>query len=376
MTDKRLYTQPFQEVVQATENTAQSVRLLKEGILSSGPAQVENIGPDAPTRTLTAQFSGQYARLTALEYEELANASSIDVVPFYQVGGGDDPTDRYVAIQSADRNAGHPATNKVQRVDLEISPIGSKRSHKRAVRTSPTDVDTPFASAGAAEVVINAAFRNPFWWEPVAGTLESATIQRFEDGQEDDLAVLDATEPSFADPVLVYDIPYRFEYAGDVAVWDGRTATKTDADGNVQWQRVFSTTHDWVNDAVIETKQLRLRFEEGAEIEASLWNESNGAYETTSLGTSDWRLDAFNITRNGLERVDGYVRLFDTTNTSNKYTLNFSAKRGYDTILFSTRPDEGSVPQGVIDRLDPIAHESATDPRGDQDLVTREEVGL
>jgi len=396
MTDRLLYNLAVPETAQADQRQQQAQQLLSEGILGSGPAAVEAISADAGSRTLVGQVSGPLAPLTADEFEELFGAGGIEVVPYFQRGPDTGSEDGYYALENVDVKPEHPADERIQRFDGSLERRGSRRSHRRSLLTNPTTEDNPFGSASTEEIGIPARASKVQWYNSADGSLEAATVQRTESGEHDDVDVYDATEPSFSAPTLVYDVAYRHEWPVDVRVWDtyGRSkyresvvdsTTVGTASVNssmvsetreaVQWQRVFTSDHDYRSTPVLENDLLRLEFDEpGQKLRAYRWDDAEELYDRVQLGQSSWRLFDLDITRIGVERIDGQAEFEDTSNPGTTHNLNFSLKRGYTDALWLNPDNEGSIPGGLKTRLDPIAHDSDQDPAAIADVIERTEL--
>jgi hypothetical protein len=376
-----LYALALPRQVQLRQRGLQARELLAQGILQAGPAAVESISTGAGERTITGRVTGKFAALTATEFEELFAAGGIDVVPYY-APSTEAVRDRYVALSDAETEAAHPTEPRVQRVDGRVTTEGSRQSHFRDVATTITTVDTPFGSGGIAGVGIPATASKVRWYNPDNGSLADATVQSTVTGEHGDVEIYDAGEPSFADPTLVYDLPYADEWPHDVRVWDSRgeaskTATET-VDGEdrtaVQWQRVFATDHDYVGVPLLDSDHLRLYLDESNGLSAEQWDTGSSSFGSAALGVSSWELWDATITRIGLERVDAQLRFEDSDNPGTRHSLNVSVKRGYETALVWNPANEGSVPQGLIDLLDPIAYDGDQDPRAVAGITERSEV--
>ena len=399
MSDRLLYNLTVPQSAQLSQSQRQRRELLAQGVLSSGPAQVESISADASTRSLVGRARGRFADLIAREFEELFGNSAIQAVPYFERGADTGDVDGYYALENVSTEPAHPVEPRVQRFDGSLTKQGTRRSHLRIVRTASTTESNPFGSASTEEIGIPTRARTEGripvrWYNESDGSLEAATVQRTVTGEHDDIDILDATEPSFDSPTLLYDVAYRHEWPVDVRVWDDRdgpkvyrgdgaatvgNATVGDATVNgdteaVRWQRVFATEHDYSGIPIVENDRLRLEWDEGYALRAYRWDTGTQGYDRVSLGSTDWRLLDVNIRRIGVERVDGQAEFRDEANPSTTHNLNWSSKRGYDDILWLNPDNEGSVPADLVTRLDPIAHDSGQDPAAVANVLERTEV--
>jgi hypothetical protein len=220
---------------------------------------------------------------------------------------------------------------------------------------------------------------------------------RTETGQHDDVDVYDATEPTFSSPALVYDIEYRHEWPVDVRVWDDydrsrRVATRDSGDevgtatvgsatvGSatvaevVAWQRVYRSDHDAQGTLVLENDLLQVALDEGrGRLVAKRWDDADGQYTRVQLdASSDWRCVRADVRHIGVAAGDAQLTFSDDNADRN---VNASLKRGYADLLLTKPDNEDSLPSGLTDRLDAIAHDSDRDPGAVADIVPKSEVG-
>jgi len=399
MTDRLLYNLAIPEQAQLSQSQRQARQLLTQGTLGTGPGAVEDISGDPPGQTLAGRVAGKHAELTAREFEELFSADAIEVVPIFERGADTSREDRWVALEDVDVNPAHPTDSRVQEFDGSLRTKGTRRSHWRVVLTNPTTEDNPLGSASNEEIALSGRARRVQWYDRSTGDLEDASEQRVIEGEHDRLAVYDATDPSFDGPTLIYDLAYRHEWPVDTRVWDDYGRSKLDevtvSDGAtvgsatvgsatvgtgvettaVQWQRVYEPSHDYVGRPVLENDILRLRPDgPRGKLRVYRWNAADEHYDRVQLGGSDWRLIDWNTKRIGVERIDGQAEFEDQSNPGTTHNLNWSLKRGYGDVLWLNPDNEGSVPSGLTDRLDPIAHDSDQDPAAVADVIKRSEV--
>jgi len=369
----------------------QSKRIASEGALTSDVPAVQSISADAGAETVAGVLGGQGAELTSAELEQLFGASGISVIPYF----GDKPNpskDGYYATEDITVDQPVASQNNLAKFDGKLIKKGTRRSHRRAVLTAPTDVDNPFASASTEEVGIPARASDVQWYDRRnTGTTETASIVRTVVGQHDDIAIYDVSDSSFTGPALIYDVPYA-DWPADVRVYDDRNnprrktvsvsgpavGSATVGDSTVgreqsfpAFQRVYRTDHNAVGTLRIENDRLQVALnEDRGRLIARRWDESDGQYEPVQLDvTSDWRLERADVRYIGLEGVEARLRFGDGTAT---HRFDAALKRGYDDVLFVNAPNAGSAPSGLTTRLDAIAHDSDRDPAGTADIVARE----
>lgn len=375
MTNKLLYAITVPTDVQTRTASDRRKELSKQGVLASDVAATESIAPQPGEQALSGQVHGQFAPLIATMLEELFS-SSIETVPF-AARSGTGATDGYYALDQLGTDLPDGRSERVQSFDGTLTFIGTDRSFWRAVATTVNTIDTPFGSDNTPEFGLSIRAEKVQWYDAATGSTESATVQRTVDGEHDQLDIYDASEPSFADPTLIYAIDYLDEYPTDCTVWDtydrskvyresGTSATVGSAtvgsatvggDDLVvdsQWQRVFATDHEWRGDIVMETDRLRLWVDQPADtLRAYRYDPSDGQYTLVQLGSSDWRLWDINVSHIGLARLAARCTFEDTS--GNRYTLVAHLLRGREDVIFEEPANAGATPAGLVDRLAPIA---------------------
>lgn len=394
MSDKLLYAVPVPEDAQTNSRGEQQQQLSKLGILDQDVPAVTDVSPEPGQQLLQGWARGKYAPLIATMIEELFRASDL-TVPYF-VAGSDVSIDGYYSTENVTLQAEDPRYDRWQRFDGTLTREGSRRSHFRTVKTAPDPADNPFGSTTPVEISLSIRASDVRWYDDSTGSTESATVQRTVAGEHDDLDVYDATEPSFSNPWLVYDIPYKHEYPTDVTVWDdydrdkeavettssatvgsatvGSATVGTDEIFDSVWQRVFVTDHEWRGRPVLECDRLRLRpDEDNGRLLAYQWDASDDHWDIVQLGVSDWRLRTWDIRQVGLARVESRTT-WENTSTGDTHRLDVAVRRGMDDALIVNPTNEPSVPSGLVDRLDPIASDADQDAGERAGIVKRSEV--
>ncbi|MDS0258561.1 hypothetical protein NDI56_03935 [Haloarcula sp. S1CR25-12] len=395
MTERLLHAVAVPSDSQTDTGSRQQKRLAKQGALQSDVPYADAISPQPGQQTLVGQVRGKFAPIHAQMIDELLS-SSIPVVP-YAGREGQDTIDGYYAPETTQQSRLDPREERVQQFDGVLAPKGTRRSHWRAVRTNPQSDDNPFDAGAAPELGLSIRARKVRWFDDVDGGLEDATAQRTVEGEHDHIDIYDPEEPSFGKPLLIYDIPYTEEYPTDCVVWDtydrekvyrepgdGATvgsatvgsATVGGDDVRVasQWQRVYLTDHEYRGDMVLETDRLRLVIDQPEDVlRAYRWDPADGQYALLQLGASDWRLFDVDVTSIGLVRLKAQFE-FEDMSTGDRVNLNGTLIRGLDNVVWTEPVNEGATPQGLQDRLAPIASETGSIIEPSGDVIKRTEV--
>ncbi|EMA19004.1 hypothetical protein [Haloarcula argentinensis] len=374
---RTLYALRISEAALEQPSTSQTLRVASNSPLNSDAPEVDSLAADPSTRPLAGVIAGKYAGKLAREFEELFSATGIEVVPWF---GDDVQQDAYVVVEDITIDQATPQASELQRFDGQLSRAGTQESHLRALYCNPQPVDNPFGSSSTAQVGLSVRADNVEWWDHVTGAKAPATVQRTVSGEHDDIEIYDATEPGMDNPVLLHYIAYGAEWPTDVRVWDDYNRNKvatTTVNGETRtvdptWQRCFVTSHEFVGTPILESDKLRLEADtDGQLLSASRWTGSS--YDSVSLGSSDWRLRTLDLARIGVERIDAQTDWINTGN-GDTHRLDLTLKRGRDDALW-TVPDNGSPPpQGLIDRLNPIASPANQAAGEVLDIVAKSEV--
>jgi len=395
MTSRLLHAVAVPSDSQTESGSRQQNRVAKQGVLKTDVPSAESVSAQPGQVSIDGRLAGRFADIHAAMIDELL-ASSIPVIPY---AGKDeqDSVDGYYAPETTSQNPPDPRQGRFQQFDGVLTPKGTRRSHWRAVRTNPQTVDNPFGAAPSPEIGLTTAANKVRWYDDVSGAIETPTVQRTVTGEHGRLNIYDASEPSFDSPALIYDLSLREEFKTDCVLWDdynrekvyrvesdGDTvgsatvgsATVNDADTLVesQWQRVYLTDHEWQGNIVLESDRLRLVIDQPKDdLRAYRYNADEGQYNLVQLGASDWRLFDVDITSIGLATIEAQLE-FEGLTSGATHNLNLSLIRGLEDAVWSVPSNEDSTPQGLIDRLDPIAATTDTVAVPEQDVVKRTEV--
>jgi len=282
-------------------------------------------------------------------------------LPFYGISE-QTPEDGYFAVSGLDRGGPvDPRSGKFQRARVSLTREGSPASHFRRIQTAPAQVDHPFGSDTSAPVGVPAAAKKVRWFQPATKSTAIPTVQTTRTTEGGDVDILDANNAPYDQPELLYELPFSEEGLTDVRVFDtDEYNARTNGDGALQMQKVFSTSHEYLGPPDIGNNLIRLRPDETASGSSSLLvvRFSNGSYNFQSLPSSSWSVFDWDIRTIGMATAAGVAEFSDG---SSFHTLRWRLHRGAENFLFGT---DSPVPSGLQTLLDPIAADHTLDPFG------------
>ena len=369
---KRLYRIDIPEQTQTRTSSDLQRRLATQGTLSGGQGVVESIGVDPGQVVLEGQFRGQYAALMATEVEELFS-SDIDAVAYYTLSGSS-PQDGYYAPENIGTGPLDPREDRLQRFDGRLRFIGTRASHYRELASAPTEVDHPWGNTLECLVGVPSPASEVQWVDPVTDeSTPAGSPAATHSGEIGDVEAYDVApgSPPYEDASLVYTLPYSDEGLMDCKVWDDHDRGKFDADGDCTWERAFVTTHEPAGSLVLDNGLLRVTLDTtGLQVE----EYTAGAWTSVSLPASDWGLTSVDVRSITPVRVSARL-VFTNTADGSTYVLDAVLHRGRPSVQFD-RPSSvtTAVPQGLVDRLDPIADAALYDSGAGLGLRDRAEV--
>lgn len=370
--NKRLYTLTVSEEAQQVENRTQQRGVQALGPVTGTEPAAETVSLEPGERQLQGQLRGQYADEMAAELEELFGGG-IEAAPFYAVGGAGDE-DGYYELGTIRTKPVDPRSTAAYEFDGRITAAGTRRSHWRSVSTRATQRTTDFGSGTNEVLAVPAAATKVRWAKPESAGREAASTTGTVTAEFGDLDTYEASASTYVDPVLIYDLAYAEEGKTDVRVWDDHgNASRTDANGDTQWQKVFAANHEYDGDPIVANGRIRLTFDEATPaITAEAY--SAGSWGTVSLGSSTWELFDLDLTLITPVDVRGQVEFTDTSDGS-MYSLDMTLQRGREfPSWFIPENLSGPTPTGLQDLLNPIAEGETIDLKPSQGLVGREEV--
>lgn len=384
MTDRLLHAVYIPANARTETGSELQQRLAKTSQAGVGSGIVEAIGLQPGEQLLTGYFAGQLADVQRRELEELFDADGISIVPFATQDSTPDREDGYYVLENANIQNPAPELDSLARFDGRMVRKGTRESHWRVIRTKPQSVNAIDPVDSTPRVGLSAAAKKVRWFNPPQKTVADATPTVTLTGEHGDINIYDASEPSFDDPELLYTLPYRREYRTDCRVWDtygkpktltvptssdipavggsrvggtrvGGSATTTTVDA--QWQRVYSTDHEFRGEMLIETDTLRARIAKPNEdLRIERWNTSGNEYREVSLSGS-WQLADASLTRIGQARIVCQMTFADT-DSDRRQDLRASFVRGLRDIQFVS--PSGSTPTDLVDYLSPVIADSDT----------------
>ncbi|MFC6765440.1 hypothetical protein [Natrinema soli] len=388
MPDLQLYTLIVASASQSELGNRQRQQLAQSGILNQDGGVAEQLSSNPADQTLDGVYRGRYAEKMATEIEELSSASGFEAVPLAGVDGAT-PADGYYVVEEEDIGPAEAQTGKAQRYELSLSKKGTRNDNWRALETTPGQLDRDAWGADlTAHVGVPSAASKVQWFNADGdGTRVPASLVETRSAELGDIDIYDLEDapwyapPPFKEepPTLLYEIPYTAEENVDVRVYDTLgQASKKDGNGDLQWQKLFSTQHDFDHELVIDTGLLRLRLDEAAgTIEAETWDSGTGAWTTVGLEAdqpSTVTLFDIDLETVAMARVRAQLT-FDIGGTL--FALNAIVARGAEDVLFGLPENEtGPVDADLENWLSPIASTSIVDPQAEKTLTARKEVRL
>jgi len=369
MTDRNLYVCSISSDAQTRGQAQANQRTAQQGILNSDTGAVESIATEPGEQRLVLEYRSTYAEKMAAELDELANASAIDEVPFYAIGTTT-PSDGYYTISNASTGRTDPRASEMTSFDGRLTHKGTRASYRRAVETNVSQVDHPLGNDQTAYVGVPATASKVQWFDRSQGT-DTPTLVETRSAELGDVEIYDADAAPFDNPTIVYAIDYADEGPTDVRLWDERgVGDKLDAEGVLQWQKVFVSSHDYTGEAILDNGLVRLRFDETApSLSVERWDDAGGAWTSQSLGASSWSFADLDVREVGLASAHAVVEFTDGTNSVD---VDCWVKRGWEDPLWGERSE--AIPAGLVDLLSPVASASDYEPGESKGLVDRGEL--
>jgi len=381
MTDLLLYTLAIPGDSQSGLPNRLQQQLATSGLLDQDGGVVEQLSSEPGDQTISGYFRAQYADLMANELEELGQASGFADLP---LGGMGESTsaDGYYSLESADVEQVAPQTPLLQRYDMTLRHRGTQKDQWRALDPSPTQLDREsWGNATTRYVGVPAAASKVQWYNSGGDSRQLASPLETRSAELGGVDIYDLdvgeTAVGATEPTLIYEIPYTAEEDVDCRVWDTRgTSAKLDANGDVQWQKVFSTQHDFSSEIVIDNGRFRLRLDEpNGTLEAETWDDTAGSWSTVGLESSQpASTTLFDVDFEAIAMARAQAQLtFDVDGSL--FALEVSLSRGLDGIQAGIPEGEsGPIPTDLETWLSPIVLDSIVDTNASKTLVARREV--
>jgi hypothetical protein len=291
-------------------------------------------------------------------------------VPFFAVGA-DVERDGYYTLREVDTApAAAQAIDTLHSFDGVLEPAGTRQSHLRSVEITRDTAANPLGTTEEAYIGVPAAATDSLtrWYDYSANTVTEATPTSTVTTEFGDVDLYSAAAaPSPTDAALVYDLPYAEQGKTDCKVWDDRGTgldAKTDAEGIVQWQRCFTTSHEFQGRPVLSNARLRVRLDTDPTtqpgLQAERWDGQNDQWADVTLAPNDnpdgWALVDADLVTIGPAALE--AQLLFRADDGTQRPLNARLSRGDDVLLFTTPPNApNSTPISLQDVVSPIASE-------------------
>ncbi|ELZ05383.1 hypothetical protein [Natrialba aegyptia] len=377
MADLQLYPLVIPRDPQTGLSAQLQQQLASSGILGADSSVVEQLTSEPGDQTITGHYRDRYAGKMADELEELAQSSGFEALP---LTGLPETTsmDGYYALESATVDPVQPHTTRVQRYDLSLTRKGTKNDYWRAIEPNRRQADHEFGNGTTALVGVPALATKSQWLHPEtkARTTASPIETRSAELGDVDIFDLDAGQNAVGteNATLLYEIDYGDEEDVDTRVYDTRGhASKHDADGNLQWQKLFSTQHDFDDEIVLDSGLLRLRLDESSgTIAAEEWDSASSSWTDVGL-TQPSGVSLFDVDLLEVAMVRDKAQLtFDVDGSL--FALDAILSRGADAVLFDIpQGEDGPIPTEVENWIGAIASTTVVDPNASKGLVGRSE---
>jgi hypothetical protein len=377
----------------ATESTKDDIQaqVQQAGLLEEGGSFANRVAVDQIDLVISGQFrlGEALSRKQATELQSLS-ISGYEGVPLYNVEN-EDLKRGYYEVAGADVEPAQQQTELAYQYSVALSFTGSHHTHWRAVRTNVESGGTSLSSGTDDLIAVDGQATKTRWFTPSSGT-ESATVQDTVEGQYGYFDRFDPGEPTFADPILLYEVPFEREPQTDVILYDDRHRPKkvsfVSSDGQqydtnqydtassagfaeaTQWPHVFNVQHEFEGRLVVDTGRLRVRFDEAAgEITAYQWD---GGWSVVSIDHTNFDLFDADVEAIGPTDVRVFTEWEKTNGNIDRMVLSF--QRGADEAVVRIPENESSIDSDLLELIRPIAWDADDDAQPNQDLIHRDEV--
>lgn len=306
---------------------------------------------------------GDRSETIAQSFKELLN-SSYEQIPLFTVGDKNDLDGYYTPSRGDARPVDALGEGSVHRVNAVLKEAGKAASRFRAIETQPNPLVnqvTTDSTQSFTRVAAPAAASNVHWYDAVSGAVFDA-VPVDSTPVQTEFGGVDLFDPSAAfttdRPTLTYDVDYADQGKTDVRVWDTNgNINRADSDGNVQWSRVFSSSHDFRGVPVVSNGAVRVFGRVTTHVDADTWDNANSTWSfATGPDAAPWELQEIDLRKLSPVGVDMRWR-FRNTSTGQTHALAATLKRGRDVLHFEN-PDPGAqttTPDPIRSMLNPIA---------------------
>jgi hypothetical protein len=384
-TDRRLYTIFLpNSTLQTADKTGQQ-RLVSQSGVGSDVGATESVSTEPSDLRLRGLYYHKYAKKLATEAEELGKALTGTAVP---MSGTDErlPEDGYYYVEQVKVNPADPQASNLWEYDVSLKNNGTRASERRALYAGPVDareLTHDFGNSTYGYLSAPSAARQVRWVSKDKSsrlTVSPDQTVTTEHGNID-LYDIDAAPSEIGNrPYITYDIAYDEEGKTDCRVWDTNGfAGRSDGEGEIQWQKVFTSAHAFEHEAVVSNSKIRAFLDPFTDsLKVQLY--SSGSWSDVGLGASDWVLDEMDLVDVGLSTVKAQLTFRASASTTDAsqgdlYVLDAYFVRGYDNIMFDIPPSlSGPVPADLTTLLDPVASPSTINPQPEKKLLSRKEL--
>lgn len=351
-----------------------------------GSGVVSQLGSQGGDLTLDLQYRGRYADRLQLELREAIESPGLPSLPLATTDATSTLDGYFTADTTAEVGPQSAQSTGLQRLRATLVREGTRQSHLQAIATRPQQVTHPFGNATTAPVGVPASAGRrqavPTRTDPPTREPVAEAIVGTETAEHGAVDVVDVTQLPIEDPILTYQ-PAGYDPIGDVdaGVWDTWGAAEiTDADGVVQWQRVFDPQHDFRGSAVLANGLRRLTLAptltptEGQQtVTAEQYDAASDQWTALTLGDQsasgtdqDWILVAVDLIRVGPASVRAQLDFEDRGSSSatrgQRYAVNVALDRGRtDALVWLPDPNK-PLPAGLETLFEPLASASVVDP--------------
>jgi len=415
----RLYLTPTPNATadRATDRVSSAIE--QAGIIDTGGVATENIATDAVDLSLRGriQYGPAVSSKLATEMESLAESAYV-AVPFVDPTSGGSLSQKrgYYEVERADVTPAHPVTESLYEYELGLTLRGTRADTRRAVKTEQQTVDSLSATQSDTLVGIPASATDVEWFA-LGNATESASVVDTVASEFGSIARYDITEPSFASPTLLFDLPLADEGFTDVRVWDTRDRRKfanvdaattveggetltvasgetrtdtrlvvnaggtldvqsggthvlTGSDSVTVWSHAYHPGFDFAGDPVIDNGRLRLYLADSAlyssasGLSAERWDGTKWVRMT--FADTGWTVSNYEFVAIGPTQVR--IRL-TLTDGASRATVIGRLDRGASDVLWTVPTNASTPPQDVIDLLSPVTRDSDTAVVPEQTVV-------
>lgn len=375
----RLYLTPTPNATADSARDNISSAIEQTGLIDIGGAATENIATENVDLRLRGrvQYGPRLNRKVATELESLAE-SRYTAVPFVDdsTTGALERKRGYYEVERADVTPAHPVSESLYEYELGLTFRGTAEDSLRRVGTTIETVTSPLATGTPGTIAIPATALRPRWYTQEDGP-EPATPADTVVAEFGDVDIFEPSSAPYADPSLIYRLPFEDDGPTDTRVFDDFNRTKfvstSTGDEVNQWIHAYHRGYQFTGEPVIDTGRIRVFLEPSADrLTAEEYNATADAWDPLNVTMGDYVLLDFSFRRMGPAGVTVKLTFKDTTDGT-QTAIFMNAYRGKNRVLI--RPLIGqSIPQAIADIFATIGSAQTTDPNPVQTLLAREDL--